>query len=281
MTSTQHDEHDLGLFGPDSITWRIHGDPILWLSGVRTLLLQALHPLAMAGVAEHSDFRTDPWGRLLRTGQYIGVVSFGTAADAERAAARVRGIHRRLSGVEPESGTPYRVDDPVLLRWVHCTEVDSFLSVFRRSGGALSESEADRYVAEQTIAARLVGLDPTSVPATVAELADYFAGIRRQLRASAQAREALRFVLVPPMPTWVQLATPARPAWAGLAGLAFALLPRWARRLYRLPGLPATDRAASLSARALRQSLLAIPAARRDGPNVKAARARVAAGASA
>src|SRR3954468_20173116 len=101
---------DPGLFGPDSVTWRIHADPVMALGGLRALLLQAVHPVAMAGVAGHSGFRDDPWGRFLRTANYVAVVSFGAVAEAERAAARVRGLHRRVRGVEPESGTPYSGD---------------------------------------------------------------------------------------------------------------------------------------------------------------------------
>lgn len=266
---------DPGLFGPDSISWRVHGDPSMALAGFRALLLQALHPLAMAGVAGHSDFRGDPWGRLLRTAEYVGVITYGTVEEAERAGARVRSIHRRVSGVEPETGMPYRADDPELLTWVHCTEVESFLSCYRRSGGAMSDAGADRYVEEQTRAATLVGLDPRAVPASVAELVGYFEAVRPQLRLTAEARRAAAFVLFPPMPSRL-VAIPGRPAWAGLASLGFALLPRWARRMYWLPGLPTTDLGASLAARAVRTSLLAIPPALRDGPNVKAARARLA-----
>lgn len=266
---------DPGLFGPDSVSWRVHADPSMALAGFRALFLQALHPLAMAGVAGHSDFRADPWGRLLRTAEYVGVVTYGTAAEAERAGARVRGIHRRVAGIEPESGMPYRADDPALLTWVHCTEVDSFLGCYRRSGGPMSDADADRYVAEQTRAAGLVGLAGQAVPVSVAELAGYLAAVRPQLRLTAQARRAATFVLVPPMPSRL-VAIPGRPAWAGLASLGFALLPRWARRMYRLPGLPTTDLAASLAARAVRTSLLAVPPALRDGPHVKAAQARLA-----
>src|SRR4051794_24159805 len=97
---------DAGLFGPDSVTWRVHADPVMALGGLRALLLQAVHPLAMAGVAAHSSFRDDPWGRFLRTAEYVGVVTYGTVAEAERAAARIRGLHRRVSGIEPESGLP-------------------------------------------------------------------------------------------------------------------------------------------------------------------------------
>ena len=272
---------DTGLFGPDSITWRVHGDPVMGLAGLRALFLQALHPLAMAGVAEHSDFRSDPWGRLFRTAEFVGVSSFGTVEEAERAAARVRGIHRKLSGIEPETGTPYRVDDPELLRWVHCCEVDSFITTYRRCGGKLSDHEADRYYVEQRQTARLVGLDPAFVPGSIAEMASYFQGMRPQLRASAEANRAAWFVLKPPMPRLVSVATPARPAWVGVAGLSFAMLPRWARKLYRLPGLAPTDVGATLAGRALRLTLMRLPDGVRNGPHVKAAQARLAAQPSA
>jgi len=265
---------DPGLFGPDSMTWRIHADPVMGVGGLRALHLQALHPLAMAGVAQHSDFRADPWGRLMRTVGYVTTVSFGTTEQACRAAARVRGIHRPLHGVEPESGQAYRVDDPELLRWVHCCLADSFLTTFRRAGGDLTPAEADRYVAEQVRAAELVGLDPYAVPATVAQLDAYFALMRPELRASAEARRAAAFVLLPPMPSRRLVA--AKPAWAGIAGTAFALLPRWARRRYGVPALPTTDLAATAAVRALRASLLLVPPHVREGPPVRAARARVA-----
>lgn len=266
---------DPGLFGPDSLSWRVHGDPSMALAGFRALLLQALHPLAVAGVEEHSDFRADPWGRLVRTAEFIGVATYGTTEEAERAAERVRGIHRRVRGIEPESGTPYRADDPHLLRWVHCTEVDSLLDVYRRSGGSITDAEADAYVAEQTRAAALVGLDPATVPSSVGALSAYLSEMRPELRATAAARRTARFLLFPPMPSRL-VGVAGRPAWAGLASVGFALLPRWARRMYRLPGLPTTDLGASLAARAVRTSLLAVPPAWRDGPHVKAARARLA-----
>ncbi|HEY9476280.1 MAG TPA: oxygenase MpaB family protein, partial [Mycobacteriales bacterium] len=227
-----------GYFGPDSVTWRIHADPTLWVGGIRALYLQALHPQAMAGVARHSGFRTDPWGRLFRTAEYVGTITFGTRTAAERAAARVRGLHRRLG-----------VDDPELLRWVHCCEIDSFLTAARRAGVRLTDTDADRYVAEQVRAAELVGIPPQMAPAGVEELRARIDSYRPVLAGGAQAREAARFVLVPPMPL---RALPARPAWTGVATLAFCLLPRWARRMYRLPGLPSTDLAASVAARTLR-----------------------------
>lgn len=265
---------DTGLFGPDSVTWRVHADPVMGIGGLRALHLQALHPLAMAGVAQHSDFRADPWGRLMRTVNYVTTVSFGTTEQVTRAAARVRVIHRPLRGVEPESGVGYRVDDPDLLRWVHCCLVDSFLTTYRRAGGPLTDAEADRYVTEQLRAASLVGLDPLTVPGDTGQLATYFALMRPELRATREARRAAAFVLLPPMPR--RSLAVAKPAWAGIAGTAFALMPRWARRLYGMPGAPTTDLAATATVRALRRSLLLVPASVREAPPVRDARARAA-----
>jgi len=269
---------DPGIYGPDSVTWRVHADPSMALSGLRALLLQALHPLAMSGVAQHSDFRQDPWGRLFRTADYVGITTFGSTEQARRAGAKVRGIHRKLAGVEPESGQAYRVDDPDLLRWVHCVEVESFLSTAVRCGLRLSAGEQDRYYAEQTVGATLVGLDAATVPASVGAMAAYFQDLRPTLRATAAARDAAAFVLWPPMPALVQLGTPARPAWVALAAAAGAMLPRWARRMYRLPGLPTTDLAATAAGLAFRSGLLVVPESLRQGPHVKDARARLGSG---
>jgi uncharacterized protein (DUF2236 family) len=246
------------------------------LAGLRALLLQAVHPLAMAGVAQHSDFRGDPWGRLFRTAEYVAVVTYGTTDEATRAAAKVRGIHRRLRGVEPESGTPYRVDDPELLRWVHCVEVESFLSTAVRCGLRLSADERDRYYREQVTAAELIGLDARDVPSSAAQLATYFDDVRPALRVTAEARRAAAFVLWPPMPALVQLGTPARPAWVALATAAAAMLPRWARRLYALPGLPTTDVAATAAGLAFRSGALVVPERLRQGPHVRQAQQRLA-----
>jgi len=266
---------DPGLYGPDSITWRVHADPSMVLGGFRALLLQALHPLAMHGVLAHSDFRDDPWGRFFRTGEYVGVTTFGTTEQAHRAGARVRGMHRKLAGVEPESGTAYRVDDPALLRWVHCVEVESFLSTAVRCGLRLSAADQDRYYAEQVRSAELVGLDPATVPSSVGQMAAYYRDVRPQLRVTPGAREVVRFGLWPPMPWRVQLATPARPTWATLVTIALGMLPRWARRMYSLPGLPTTDVAATAAGMAFRTGLLVVPDALRAGPHLKDARARL------
>ncbi len=256
-------DSDLGLFGPDSVTWRVHGDPTMGVGGLRALYLQALYPEVTKAVFEHSDFKVDPWGRLRRTAEYVGTATFGTTRQAHRVAARVRAIHRRVPGA----------GDPALLLWVHCCEVDSFLTTARRAGLRLSDAEADRYIVEQVDAARLIGaLDG---PRSVAELRAYFIEVRPRLALSDKASAAARFLLFPPMKVPRGLGAPAHGAWAGLSTLGFALLSRWARRMYRLPGLPSTDLGATVAVRALRTGLMVVPPAQREGPHLKAARMRM------
>ena len=272
------EEDLLGFFGPDSVTWRVHSDPSFSVGGLRALLLQALHPVAMDGVARFSGgFREQPWPRLIRTATYVDTLTFGTRTEAVEAVARVRSIHERLGSTEETTGRAYRVDDPDLLLWVHCCEVDSLLTVARRAGLPLTDAEADRYVAEQVTSAELIGIPPGAVPASVAELAEYFARMRPTLAVTAAARDAYRLIVLPPMPTWVRYLTPAQPAWGGLAGLAVALLPRWARRMYSWPGLGLTAAAATGALRAFRQALLRLPQRARRSPVVWAGYDRVAA----
>lgn len=278
-TSWSAEEDRLGFFGPDSVTWRIHADPSYSVGGIRALLLQALHPVAMDGVARNSDgFRDEPWQRLIRTGQYVETLTFGTRTEARRAAARVRGLHGRLSGVEETTGRAYRVDDPDLLLWVHACEVDSLLTTARRAGVRVSSADADSYVAERATAGTLVGVPAALLPRSVADLDDYFRGVRPALAMTPAARDAARLVLLPPMPGWVRFLTPAAPAWGGLATLGMALLPGWARRMYSLPGLPVTDAAATGTLRAFRTALLALPELARWSPIVRAGFDRTAEG---
>jgi uncharacterized protein (DUF2236 family) len=272
------EEDVLGFFGPDSVTWRVHSDPTFSVGGQRALLLQALHPVAMDGVARFSGgFREEPWPRLIRTATYVDTLTFGTRTEAVRAAARVRGIHRKLSGVEETTGREYRVDDPDLLLWVHCCEVDSLLTAARRGGVPMTDDDADRYVAEQVTAAELIGISPEEAPSSVAELAAYFEAVRPELALTQSAREASRLILLPPMTTWVRYLTPAQPAWGVLASLAVALLPPWARRMYSLPGLGVTDAAATAGVRAFRRAMLRMPQRIRRSPIVWGGYARVAA----
>ncbi len=272
---------DPGLFGPHSVTWRVHADALMGVAGLRALLLQALHPVAMAAVEQHSRYREDLWGRFARTVDYIGVTTFGSTAEALAAGARVRAVHAGVRGTMP-SGRPYSADDPALLAWVHCCLVDSFLDVVTRGGLDLAEHEREAYVAEQVRGAVLVGLEPGDVPADLTALRAYFVAVRADLHVSAEARSAAAMLIAPRMPPVVALATPARPAWAAVAGLAFAALPGWARRLYRLPEPPGaaglTDAATTVGLRALRTALrgvrVAVPSLR-EGPHQAAAQARL------
>jgi uncharacterized protein (DUF2236 family) len=271
------EEDRLGFFGPDSVTWRVHADPSYHLGGMRALMLQALHPVAMDGVARNSTgFRDEWWMRMTRTGQYVETVTFGTRTEARRMAARVRGLHRRLSGVEETTGRAYRVDDPDLLLWVHACEVESLLTTARRAGVPLSDAEADRYVLEQVASAQLVGVPLATVPTSVAELDAYFEDVRPSLAATPAAVEGVRRLFLPPMPGWLQVLTPARPAWGTLASLGMALLPAWGRRMYSLPGLALTDAAATAGLKAFRAAFLALPERARWSPTVRAGFERVA-----
>jgi uncharacterized protein (DUF2236 family) len=264
---------DLGLFGPQSVTWRVHAEPVLWAAGLRALYLQALHPRAIAGVLQNSDIRRDPWGRLMRTADYVGTVVFGTTADAQAAGSRVRRIHQRLRATDPITGEEFRIDEPELLRWIHVTEVESFVSTAHRAGALLSTADIDEYFAEQTRSAALVGLDPGTVPASAPEVEQYYRQMRPELAASRLTAEAVRLLTLPPMPRLVGLAG-GRLGMLTLSAIGFALLPRWARRLYGLPGLPTTDLSATVTVRALRRTLAMFPGAL-EGPIYQDAMRRV------
>ncbi|WP_060887851.1 oxygenase MpaB family protein [Streptomyces caniscabiei] len=226
-------EGDPGLFGQASVTWQVHGDPVMWIAGVRALYLQALHPRAVRGVMQNSDFRKDAWGRLLRTASFVGTTTYGTTQAAEHAGARVRKIHSLLSATDPDTGERYGVDEPELLLWVHCAEIDSYLHILRRSGYPLTEAAADRYVGEHRVSARLIGLDPAAAPGNTAELAAYFKRVRPDLAAGPEAREVDDFLRRPPTHP---LLVPAREAlWRRVANLAYASLPPYAHELYGRP----------------------------------------------
>ncbi|MGP8303467.1 oxygenase MpaB family protein [Streptomyces inhibens] len=227
---------DPGLFGPRSVTWQMHGDPMMWIAGIRALYLQALHPRAVRGVIQNSDFRKDAWGRLMRTANFVGTLTYGTTGAAEQAGATVRGIHRRLTATDPATGERYGIDEPALLLWVHCAEVDSYLHVLRRSGCPVSDAQADAYLHEQRESARLVGLDTADVPGDRAALAAYFTRVRPELALTREAREVDDFLRRPPTPAPL---VPARALlWQRVARLAYGALPAYAHQLYGRPAPP-------------------------------------------
>ncbi|TDB95065.1 DUF2236 domain-containing protein [Micromonospora fluostatini] len=277
------DSEDVGLFGPGSVTWKVHEEPVLMVAGLRSLYLQALHPRAMAGVAQNSNYRTDAWGRLMRTSTYVATTLFGTTAEAEAAGRRIRARHARMRARDPVTGAQFRVDEPDLLRWVHVTEVESFVTTARRAGLALTDAEVDRYYTEQRRVAALIGLDPATVPGTAEEVERYYRDVRPELRMTREAAETALFLTVPPIPWKVSLPLriglnlgPPRWAYLGLAGTAVSLLPAWARRLYGGLGLPTTALSADVSVRALRLALRALPQHLLIGPIQMAGRERAA-----
>jgi uncharacterized protein (DUF2236 family) len=205
----------------------------MFIGGIRAVLLQSLHPLAMAGVAQHSDFRSDPWGRLQRTADFLTRTTYGTVAQAEAACAQVRAVHRHVVGVAAD-GRRYAANDPHLLAWVHIAEVDSFLTAHRRFGKhPLNRTEADQYVADMAVVARALGV--VEPPRSVAALRAQLAGFRPELEATPEAREAARFLVAPPLPLV------ARAPYSVLAAAAVGLLPLWARLSLRLPLGPVAD----------------------------------------
>ena len=243
------------LFAPDSITVRIHTDSSMFVGGIRALLEQALHPEAMAGVAAHSNFREDAWGRLQRTGDYVDTLTFAPQSEAEALAARVRKVHSKLG-----------LDDPRLLLWVHMAMVDSFLDTSLRSGLTLSADEQDQYIEEMILFAELVGIKRGETPQNRDDLARYFEEIKRELRASDDAKRAALFIALPPLPPLVRFGTPIAPLWGGITALAAASLPRWARRLYGWPATPGQDQLTNTGLRTTRAALNTLPQWFRESP---------------
>jgi uncharacterized protein (DUF2236 family) len=275
---------DLGLFGPGTVTWRVHAEPILFVGGLRSLYLQALHPRAMAGVAQNSHYKNDPWGRLVRTSIYVATAVYGTTAEAREAGRRLRALHARMTARDPFTGEVFRIDEPELLRWVHVAEVESFITTARQAGVPLSDAEVDTYYDEQRRVAELAGLDPETVPGSAAEVAAYYESMQPRLRVTRDSAEALVFLTAPPVP-WklnpamrlgLELGGP-RLLYLGVASTALGLLPTWARRLYGGFGLPVEGFTAGLSVRALRTALAALPRRYVEGPIYQGAMARAAA----
>ncbi|NYJ76115.1 oxygenase MpaB family protein [Allobranchiibius huperziae] len=225
-------------FTPDDPIWRVHQHAAMFPGGVAALLLQSLHPSAMAGVAGHSGFRGDPWGRLQRTSYYIAATTFGTIEHAEEVIAHVASIHERVRG-RTDDGTPYAASDPDLLSWVHVAEIHSFLTAFQMYAGAserLSAQEADTYVSQARTASTLLGA--RDLPADVTELREQLHSYRAVLRSTPAAVDACHFLLrEPPLPR------AAKPGYVLVARGGVAALPNWARRGLGQSGLDVARRA--------------------------------------
>ncbi|TPG49530.1 DUF2236 domain-containing protein [Roseomonas nepalensis] len=219
-----------GLFGPDSVAWRVHGDVTsMMVGGVASLLLQMLHPAVLAGVWDHSNFRADMHGRLRRTARFIAVTTYGGREEAEAIIARVRRIHGHIRGVLP-SGVPYEANDPALLAWVHVTETASFLDAWIRYGEpGMSVADQDRYFDEMAQVGLALGAGP--VPRSRAEAMGLIRAMRPALLSDARTREVARVVLTQPAPNRVTEPLQQLTLQAGVD-----LLPPWARRMHGLPG---------------------------------------------
>jgi uncharacterized protein (DUF2236 family) len=267
VSGVPEDAADDGFFGPASVTWRVSADLASPVAGLRSLLLQALHPLAMAGVDQHSGWRRDPVGRLGATSAFLATVIFGERAVATRAAARVRRIHDHVRGVDAVTGHPYAAGDPALLLWVHVALVQSGLAAGWAFGTPLSAQDSDRYVAEMMVAAELVGVPGPLIPGSVADLERHVASVRPGLRCTPAAAESMAYLLDPP-----GLDEELGGIWQDVRGAAVALLPEWARGMY---GYGAPEPLTPGRRTEIRQSLGVLDAVFLGEPGVLEARQRI------
>jgi uncharacterized protein (DUF2236 family) len=222
---------DPGLFGPSSQAWQVHSDlGCMLIGGFSALMVQMLHPLAMAGVAQHSRYREDPLGRLRSTARYVAGTTYGAMPLVERLVAEVEAVHAQVQGVARD-GRPYRADDPHLLAFVHTSEVWGFLSAYQRYGPRpLLRREKDAYLEEVAVLAELLGA--TQVPRSVAEVRDYFRQVRPELALSPEAKEAFSFLLRPLGGSLADVV-----AHRVLTQAAIELLPGFAKELLGLSSL--------------------------------------------
>lgn len=255
--NAQADRHDSGLFGPGSVTWRLLSEPVMWIAGLRAMYMQALHPRVMKGTWQNTALAKpdEAWGRFTRTVEFVRVRTYGTTAEVERAGARLRKVHASLRGVDGD-GHVFRLDEPELLLWVHCGEVGSYAEIARRSGVRVTSAQIDAFIDEQRRSAAVVGLDPASVPASMAELDEYYLMMRPKLGACAEARHALRLSFTPKLPPSL---LPLRLLVPPLNLLGYASLPKWARRMYGTPAIGLTDGAVTLALRAAYESTTRMP----------------------
>jgi uncharacterized protein (DUF2236 family) len=214
---------------PDSVVRVVHSDlgPMM-IGGLAALMFQALHPLAMAGVADHSSYEEDAIGRLRRTANFVGTTTFGTTAEARSAIRHVQAVHRRVRGVAPD-GRTYSADDPELLTWVHAAEMYCFVEATQRFGARrLTKNECDAYYKETAPVAIELGAE--WVPTSSSEMEAYFLHVRNELYGGPQALDARDFLL-----RGVARRPEDRAVYSLIAAAGVSLLPRWARTKLKIP----------------------------------------------
>ncbi len=220
--------HDWGYFGPDSISWRVHSNPVLLVGGLRALIIQSLNPLAMAGIDQHSDYLTRPLSRLRRTAEYVATVVYGDGGSARRAAEMVQRLHSRVQGIDPITGSPYSAADTETKLWVHCVEVHSFLAAYRAYGARMDDADQDAYLSEQVRAAELMGIPAELVPSSRAAYRDFFEYMRPGLCVSEASQDAIHLVIDPPK---TRELLPHQLSLRMMASAAVAITPRYMQRM--------------------------------------------------
>jgi uncharacterized protein (DUF2236 family) len=262
---------DAGLFGPGSLTWRVHREGALLLGGGRALLLQVAHPLVAAGVSQHSTYRDDPFGRLFRTLDTVTTILFGSTPEAVAAAKRVRRVHTHVKG-EDDDGTPYAATDPELIMWVHATLVDTSLLIYENYIGPLTVDERGRYYEEQQRLGEHYGIARTAQPATYADFAHYFDAMVYDgaLHVTDTLRDVAAATMRPPLPVPVV----GRPAVEYLNLVTTALLPAWLRDELGLPWGPARQRLHAVQRSMIRRLMPVLPSLLRELPPARRAERR-------
>jgi uncharacterized protein (DUF2236 family) len=266
---------DPGLFGPDSVSWRIDREVLVLAGGSCALLMQLAHPAVAAGVAEHSDFRADPFARLRRTLAATYAVVFGSTPRAERAIRRMNAIHASVAGTVPETGEPYSALDPALLLWVHATLVDTAIRVYDRFVARLADEDAEAYHAEARQIAVRLGASDASLPGTLAGLRSEMDRMIRdgEVRVTGTARSLAPAVLYPTR-------FPPRLVWDLAHLVSLSVLPPPIRRGYGISWSRRRERGVDVLAGASRRLMPLIPDLLRHVPAARSAESRLRASAS-
>src|SRR4051812_19301468 len=277
--STMRDRmSDAGLFGPGSLTWRVNREGVLLLGGGRALLLQVAHPLVAAGVADHSNYREDPFGRLYRTLDTVTTIVFGSTEEAREASERLHRVHTRVKGTA-DDGTPYDATDHELLMWVHATLVDTSLLVYETYVAPLSPGERQAYYEEQKLLGEQFGIPYDEQPGTYADFLDYLDEVIHggtTLRVTDTTRDVASASLRPelPVPTFL-----TRPLTEYVNLVTTALLPEWLREELGMSWGPNRARMHAAQRAVIRRLVPALPGLLREFPPARSADRRMRAAA--